>query len=70
MSPKDHESIKKGVKLKREYTVDVSAHLRKGNPSQEAKDLADTLCIELPEGYTIVREHFRTYNKTNKLELI
>ena len=70
MSPKDHESIKKGVKLKREYTVDVSAHLRKGNPSQEAKDLADTLCIELPEGYTIVREHYRTYNKTKKLELI
>lgn len=70
MSPKDHESLRKGVKLKREYTVDVSAHLRKGNPSREAKDLADTLCIELPKGYTIVREHFRTYNKTKKLEMI
>ena len=70
LSPKDHETVRKGIKLKREYTIEVSAHLRKGNPSQDAKNLADSLCIKLPEGYTVVREHNRTYNKTKKLEVI
>lgn len=70
LSPKDHEAVRKGMKLKREYTIEVSAHLRKGNPSQDAKNLADSLCIKLPEGYTVVREHNRTYNKTKKLEVI
>lgn len=55
-----------GVRVKREHLVDIAPTVRKinGKPSKEAIELAGKLCINLDEGYTLVREHTRTYNKT------
>ena len=62
---KEKEERLKGNRLKREHTVNISTFIRKikGNPSKEAQELAEKLCVKLEPNYTIVREHKRTYNK-------
>ena len=56
---------KNGVVIKREFEVNVGAFLRKidGTASKEAKEYAHKICLNLEEGYTVVRPHIRTYNK-------
>ena len=64
---KEREQRKQGRKVKREFTVSISSFIRKikGNPSKEAQELAEKLCVKLEPNHTIVREHQRTYNKAN-----
>lgn len=64
---KEKEQRLQGKKVKKEYTVKISTFIRKikGNPSKEAQELAERLCVKLEPNFTIVREHSRTYNKTN-----
>lgn len=54
-----------GMKVKREHFVEVGPTVRKinGKASKDASELANKLCINLEEGYTLVREHIRMYNK-------
>lgn len=56
-----------GKKVKREYTVKISTFIRKikGEASAESKALAEKLFIKLEPNHTVVREHTRTYNKSN-----
>lgn len=58
----------KGVKVKREYEIEINSFVRKvnGNPSKEALALAKKLFIELEPNHTIVKKHSRTYNKIKK----
>ena len=64
---KEREQRNQGRKVKREFTVSISSFIRKikGNPSKEAQELAEKLCVKLEPNHTIVREHQRTYNKAN-----
>ena len=65
---KEKEQRLQGKKVKREFTVNISSFIRKikGNPSKEAQELAERLCVKLEPNHTIVREHKRTYNKSNE----
>lgn len=64
---KEKKQRLEGKKIKREFTVNISSFIRKikGNPSKEAQELAEKLCVKLNPNHTIVKEHQRTYNKNN-----
>lgn len=51
--------------IKREFEVGIAPYIRKinGNSSVEADNLAKKLGIDLEEGYTVVKEHKRVYNR-------
>lgn len=63
MSPSESKQTKTGIKLQRQYEIEVSPYIRKGNPSRKQLDLAEELCIELKPGFTIANGYSRVNRK-------
>ena len=55
----DLNDLETKLKLSQRAKHNVKAHFRKGNPTPAQKQLAKILKIDLPEGHTYVKAHFR-----------
>lgn len=71
LSPKETANLSRGMKLKREFSIDIAPYIRKinGEPSKEALELARRISLTLGPGYTVVKPHTRTYNRTSRMDL-